>query len=118
MSESSTPKREKKYASREEQLRARSRRPMTPGEFLAGLMSENGLTQTELAARLQVSRVNLNHLINNKRGLTPDMAHRLARYWGNSAASWLQMQANVQMWDALHMDTSAYDKIKPQAVAA
>lgn len=96
-----------------EQLKRRTRRPSTPGAVVQGLIEENGLTQTELAARLGVSRATVNELLRGKRALTPDMAHRLGRFFGNGPGLWLRMQATVDLWDALRMDTMTYQTIEP-----
>ena len=85
----------------------------TPGDVAQGLLEENGLTQTELAARLGVSRATVYELLRGKRALTPDMAHRLGRFFGNGPGVWLRMQATVDLWDALHMDTVTYEDIEP-----
>ncbi len=110
--------REKEYASREDQLRRRIARPLSPGQVVAGLLEEMELSQTELAARLRVSRATVNELVNERRGLSADMAHRLGRFFGNGPAPWLRMQDTLDLWDALRMDTSTYDAIEPHAMAA
>ena len=109
---------QKTYRSRAAQLAKRVARPLTPGQVVGGLLEELELSQTELAQRLDVSRATVNELINDKRALTPDMAHRLGRYFGNGTAVWLQIQNTVTLWDALHADTQRYEKIEPHAIAA
>jgi addiction module HigA family antidote len=95
-------------------LSARSRRPTTPGAFLrCVILKELGWTQGELAARLGVSRRTISEVLTEKRRLSPDLAHRVGRLLGNGAAFWLRLQAYVDAWDALHMDTSVYQDIKP-----
>ena len=96
-----------------EQLRGRSRRPMRPGQFLAGLLDEMGITQTELAARLGITRATLSRFVQGRRPLTPDMAQRLGRFFGDGPGVWMQMQAMVDLWDALHMDATPYAAIEP-----
>ena len=96
-----------------EQLKRRKVRPMTPGQVAESIAEELGLTQTELAARLGVSRATVNELIRGKRSLTPDLAHRLGRFFGNGPGLWMRMQANVDLWDALHKDTKSFKSIKP-----
>lgn len=101
-----------------EQLQRRTQRPMTPGEMAAALLEESELSQTELAARLGVSWATVNELVRGKRALSPDMAHRLGRFFGNGPGLWLRAQATVDLWDTLHMDTSIYQDIQPHRVAA
>jgi len=69
-------------------------RPIHPGEilredFLIPLeMSAHALSQ---AIRVPATRVN--DIVNGRRGVTADTALRLARYFGNSAEFWLNVQA-------------------------
>lgn len=98
------------------QLKRRTRRPIAPGEVASSIIEENGITQTAMAQRLGVSRATVNELLNGKRALTPDMAHRLGRFFGNGPEIWMRMQNTVEMWDALHMDTLAYQQIEPLRV--
>ena len=97
------------------QLQGRTARPLTPGQVLSGLLEESGISQGELAQRLGVARVTINRLIQGHRPLVPDMAHRLGRFFGNGPGVWMQMQATVDLWDALHMDVSCYADIEPLA---
>jgi addiction module HigA family antidote len=99
-------------------LRRMARRPSSPGDLLADLMESNGLTQGELAERLGVGRQTINHLINGRRSLTPDLARRLGRFFGSGPALWLRMQQQLDLWDALHADEDEYKSIKPLQRAA
>lgn len=96
-----------------EQLTTRTRRPSTPGDAVAQLIEEKGIKQGELAVRLGVGRQSVNALLCGRRSLTPDMAHRLGKFFGNGPALWLNMQRKVDLWDTLHMDTSQYERIRP-----
>ena len=93
-------------------------RPATPGDLLADLLECNGLTQREAARRLGIGRQSLIHLVHGKRSLTPDMAQRLGRLFGNGAAIWMQLQQAGDMWDLLHGDTTPYLHIEPLSEAA
>ncbi|MBV9470490.1 MAG: hypothetical protein JOZ57_14725, partial [Abitibacteriaceae bacterium] len=48
----------------------------------------------------------------------PDMAHRLGWLLGNGPGLWLNLQVNLDLWDALHLDQKAYHHIKPLKVKA
>jgi len=73
------------------------RRPPHPGEFLhTRYLAPLGISQTDLAATLGISRRRVNEMINGRRGITPDTALRLAAYFGNDAAFWMQLQV---AWD-------------------
>jgi len=56
-----------------------------------------GLTITEAAKALGVTRVTLSELVNGKRGISPEMAIRLAKAFGGSAESWLIQQAQYDL---------------------
>lgn len=96
-----------------EQLMTRTRRPSSPGQMVAGLLDELGITQTELARRLKVSRATVSSLINGHRSLTPDLADRLGAFFGDGGAVWLRMQQTVDMWDFLHSDHTAAAQVEP-----
>jgi addiction module HigA family antidote len=91
----------------------RKRRPTHPGELLREeTLPAAGLTQTELAARLGVSRRTVHELIHERRPVTPDMAHRLARVFNTTPEFWLRLQQAVDIWDALEANRRDYDRIK------
>jgi antitoxin HigA-1 len=76
----------------------RQRTPLHPGRFLARhYLAPLGLTQTEAAKRLGVSRRRVNELVQGRRSMTPDTAIRCAQLFGLPAADWLAMQAD---WDS------------------
>lgn len=92
------------------------RRPATPGEFIREYLEDEDmcLTQGALAQRLGVSRANLNAVINGKRAVTPAMAMRLERVLGVSMQTWLNLQAAVDIYDAIHSrEAKEIAKLKP-----
>jgi addiction module HigA family antidote len=56
-----------------------------------------GLSITDAAAALGVTRTTLSELVNEKRGISPEMAVRLSRVFGGSAESWLMQQAQYDL---------------------
>ena len=56
-----------------------------------------GLTITDAAAALGVTRTTLSELVNGKRGISPEMAVRLSKVFGGSAESWLTQQAHYDL---------------------
>ena len=56
-----------------------------------------GLTITNAAAALGVTRTTLSELVNGKRGISPEMAVRLSKVFGGSAESWLTQQAYYEL---------------------
>jgi len=77
--------------------------PMHPGEMLKeDFLSDYGLTQYALAKALKIPHSRLTDIIKGRRGITADTALRLARFYGNSAGFWMNLQTNydLQMADA------------------
>src|SRR5512134_84732 len=73
-----------------------------PGQFLESrYLIPLGLTQTELAAALGISRRRVNELVNGRRGITPDTAVRLGIYFRNDASFWMHLQVAWDMRNAL-----------------
>lgn len=72
--------------------------PPHPGGFvLRQCIEPLGLTITDAAAALGVTRTTLSELVNEKRGISPEMAVRLAKVFGGSAATWLAQQAQYDL---------------------
>lgn len=95
-------------------LNNRKRRPTHPGELLrAEILPATGLSQSELARRLNISRRLLNEIVNERRAVTPDIAHRLARMFNTSPELWLNLQQAVDVWETYKTNHSIYVKIKP-----
>src|SRR5450631_2765269 len=81
----------------------RNRRPFTPGEIIREeFLTPLGMTQQQLADALHVDRPMVNALLNGKRSVTARTALLLERALGMSAAFWLGLQQDVDMWDAMH----------------
>lgn len=94
-------------------LNKRKRRPTHPGEILReDILPATGLTQAELAETLRVSRRTISEIFHERRPITTDMAHRLARAFGTSAEMWLGLQQDVDLWDTLQSRRAEYERIK------
>ena len=79
-----------------------TRRPTHPGEVLReDVIKPLGLTVTQAARHLGVSRKTLSELINQKAALSPEMALRIAKATNTSPESWLNMQTKLDLWNAL-----------------
>jgi antitoxin HigA-1 len=92
------------------------RRPTNPGDFIREYLDDEelNLNQGDLAKRLGVSRANLNAIVNGKRAVTPEMAMRIERVLGVSMQTWLNLQAAVEIYDALHSPKAKQiAKLKP-----
>jgi addiction module HigA family antidote len=94
------------------------RRPIHPGAMLReDFMPDYGLTVTGLAEAAGVSRQSMNELLRERRAVSPEMALRLSRLFGNSPEFWLNAQRAVDLWDAAQKLKGAVDRIKPLRVA-
>ena len=92
----------KASARRPAPARLPGRTPPHPGQFLESrFLKPLGISQTELAAALGVSRRRVNELINGRRGITADTAVRLAMYFGNDAVFWMHLQVAWDMHAAM-----------------
>ena len=90
------------------------RRPTHPGELLREeTLPAAGLTPSELAARLGVSQRGINAVLNERRAVSPDLAHRLARVFKTTPEFWLRLQEAVDIWDAWQANRQEYDRLKP-----
>lgn len=74
--------------------------PAHPGEILKTLVIEPlGLSVTEAASRLGVSRRSLSRVLNGLGGVTPEMALRLEMTFRKpNAAHWLRLQNAYDLW--------------------
>jgi len=96
----------------------RTIRPIHPGEMLReDFMPDYELTVSSLSEALCVSRQTVNELIRENRSLSPLMALRLSRLFGNSAEFWLGAQRKVDLWDADQTAGHKLESIKPLVVA-
>ncbi|MCC7001699.1 MAG: HigA family addiction module antidote protein [Gemmatimonadaceae bacterium] len=77
------------------------RRPIHPGEILReDFLPEYDLSVSALAESLGVSRQSVNELLRERRAVSPEMALRLGKLFGTSPELWLNLQRNVDLWDA------------------
>ena len=75
--------------------------PTHPGAIIReDFMPDYNLNVTTLADMLGVSRQTVNELLRERRALSPAMALRLSRLFGNSPEFWLNAQRAVDLWQA------------------
>jgi addiction module HigA family antidote len=81
-------------------IRNPSRKPTHPGALLReDVMPELGVTQAAFAGYLGVSRLTVSEILNEKRGVSPEMAMRLSKVIGGSPEMWLRMQEALDLWE-------------------
>jgi antitoxin HigA-1 len=82
--------------------------PSHPGEILAHYVESTGKTITEVAQGLNISRKVLSQIINEKAGVSPEMAVKLSVAFSTSAEFWMNLQKNYELWIARQkVDTSS-----------
>ncbi|MCK7515677.1 MAG: HigA family addiction module antitoxin [Desulfobacterales bacterium] len=89
--------------------------PPHPGEVIKELcLQPLGLTVTDAAKGLGISRKTLSALLNGRFGISPEMAIRLSKAFGGSAESWLVQQAQYDLWQVMQKT----DEIEVKAFAS
>ena len=79
----------------------RMHNPPHPGEVLRELCLEPlGLSVTDAASALGVTRKTLSAILNGRSGISPEMAIRLGKAFGTSPESWLNQQVQYDLWEA------------------
>ncbi|MFA6472504.1 MAG: HigA family addiction module antitoxin [Candidatus Latescibacterota bacterium] len=92
--------------------------PTHPGEILwEDFFPDYGLTVAGFANAIGVSRQTVNELIRGRRSLSPEMALRLSRFFGNSPQFWLNAQQAVDLWKASRDIKKQIERIIPLEVA-
>ncbi len=87
--------------------------PAHPGEFLAEIVIPGtGLTKSDIARRLGISRQTLHDILAQRQPVTPAMAVRLGKLFGDGGRVWLRMQAEHDLWQAARdIDTSGIETV-------
>jgi len=92
--------------------------PTHPGEMLReDFLPDYGLTVSGLATAVGVSRQSINELLRERRAVSPEMALRFSRLFGNSPEFWLNAQRAVDLWEAAQAIKEDVERIKPLSVA-
>lgn len=88
------------------------REPTHPGEMLLEeFLKPMGISQRDLAEGIFVPYQRVNELVNRRRGITPSTALRLAKYFGNSAGFWLNLQHRWDLYQALRSEEKTLKSI-------
>jgi addiction module HigA family antidote len=94
------------------------RKPTHPGEMLReDFLADYNLTVSGLAEALGVSRQSVNELLRERRAVSPEMALRLGRLFGNSPEFWLNAQRAVDLWVAAAALKEEVARIRPLSAA-
>lgn len=88
--------------------------PTHPGEMIReDFIPDYKLSTTSLAKALGVSRQTINELLRERRSITPPMALRLSRLFGNSPEFWLNAQHARDLWESEKRFKKELNKIHP-----
>ena len=99
-------------------IETRQIKPTHPGEMLMeDFMPDFGLTAATLAEKLGVSRQTVNEILRERRTVSPSMALRLSRLFGNTPEFWLNAQRTVDLWRAQRENKTTLDRIRPLKAA-
>lgn len=89
------------------------REPTHPGEMLLEeFLKPMRLSQRDLAEGIRVPYQRVNELVNGKRGVTPGTALRLAKYFGNTPAFWMNLQLRWDLYHAQQSEAKALRRIR------
>ncbi len=92
------------------------RAPVHPGEILReDVLTTLGLSVSEAARRLGVSRQRLQSVLSCTNPITTDMALRIGKFAGNGPGLWLRMQQAYDLWYAEHRMKDELSKIETVA---
>ncbi len=98
--------------------RGRKIRPTHPGEMLReDFLLDYQLTASGLAKALGVSRQTINELLRERRAVSPEMAIRFSRLFGNTPEFWMNAQQAVDLWEANQAIRENVKRIKPLSAA-
>jgi addiction module HigA family antidote len=90
------------------------RKPTHPGEILKYEFVEPfELTQKELAEQLGVSVRSIHELLCGRGRISPELALRLSQYFTTTPQFWLNLQYNVDLWNAMQAKRQSIYAIKP-----
>lgn len=79
----------------------KTRKPVHPGDvFLQDVLIPLGLTVTEAALMMGITRKTLSEFVNKKSSCSAQMALRIAKVTNTSPESWLAMQSKLDIWNA------------------
>jgi antitoxin HigA-1 len=69
-----------------------------PGQFLSEELQVRGISQSALARHIKVQPNVINQICNEKRGISPEMAKKLAVALGTTAELWINLQGTYDLY--------------------
>jgi addiction module HigA family antidote len=95
-----------------------NRCPTHPGALLAEVIPATGRSKAEIAALLGISRQHLYDILNERKPVSPAVAVRLGKMFGDGAEAWVRMQGAYDTWRAereLAQEIKKIPRLKPVA---
>ncbi len=94
-------------------MKRMKRRPTHPGHIIKkDYLEQLGITVTDMASKLGVSRKTLSKILNENGAVTPDMALRLSRAFDTTPELWLNLQKNYDLWLAENISND-WKRVRP-----
>jgi len=89
----------------------KSRKPLAvhPGEIINEILNQNGLSQSAVARHLRITHARVNEVCRGKRGISPDLAMKLGRAFGQNPTFWMNLQKN---WELSQLNAEDYEHIE------
>lgn len=92
--------------------------PVHPGRILKREIAARSLSANRLAISLRLPANRITEILNGRRGISPDTALRLGRYFGNSARFWLNLQTAFDLAVAERdLGVRVANEVEPHAAA-
>ena len=93
--------------------------PSHPGAYIRqDILPALAMTITDLAKHLAVSRTALSELVNERRGVSLEMAQRLGQAFGNGARFWMALQMQHDIWTAERSSRINIERLRWKATEA
>jgi len=97
----------------------KSRKPVHPGNvFMHDVLIPLGLSVTDAARTMEITRKALSEFIHEKSSCTVQMALRIAKVTRTSAESWLAMQVKLDLWKARQKKLESLQEFPKKAPVA
>jgi addiction module HigA family antidote len=90
-------------------------KPIHPGRLLRRELAARSLSANALALALRTPSGRITDILNGKRGVSPETALRLGRYFGNSARFWLNLQTS---WELANVEAKMGERIAAEVTPA
>jgi addiction module HigA family antidote len=84
--------------------------PVHPGEILQEMLDEKRVSQSQLARHLRTDVARINEICRGRRGISAEMAVKLAKAFGTSQGLWMNLQKN---WELSQVDPRTASAIRP-----